>query len=182
MKNHRSLFLIGLLGAALAAPFARAITFTLDASTATIISGVSNSPFFKIETGTPDNVTGTAAGVFTYAISGTGAVPSSPYQIEIFFNGPQPFLTSAAFKGGTNHMFWDSADLVGFNAGIYTSITLVGNGLLNPNGNSYIELSHATLTSGVRPPNSGGVPDGGSTALLLGLGLVTLAVAARRRS
>jgi hypothetical protein len=180
MKNHRSLLLIGLLGAVLAAPFARAITFTLDASTATIVPGNIVSTFYEA---TSASDSGTMAPTFTFTYSGTGAVAAAdPFKIEIFFNGPQPVLTSAFWKAGNDYMLWDSTDLAPFNAGIYTSLTLVGNGLLNPPQNAYLGLSHAGLVGTAGPGSSTGVPDSGSTALMLGLGLVTLVAALRRRS
>jgi hypothetical protein len=177
MNNYRSLLLLGVLGAAI--PFASAITFTLDASTATVVNGNTTSAFYSA---TPSVDSGTMAPTFTFTYSGTALISASnPFKIEIFFNGPQPVLTSAFWKASNQYMLWDSSDLAAFNSGVYTSITLVGNALDNGNG-SYHGLSHAGLLGTAGPGNSNGVPDSGSSALLLGLGLAGLAVALRRRS
>lgn len=183
MKLTRSLSLIALASALVAAPLARAVTFTLNNSTATLVDGNIVSTFYQA---TPASDSGTMAPTFTFSYTGTGTVTpvNSPYTIEIFFNGPQPVLTEAFFKASDRYMYWDAADLTAFNSGVYTSITLVGNGLLNPPGNAYNGLSHAGLsgTVGTNPPGGSGVPDGGSTAVMLGLGLIAMAVALRRRS
>lgn len=178
MKNI--LFKVALAAVLLAASSAHAVTFTLSTSTATIVPGNATSAFYE-STGFADS--GTMGATFTFTNT-LGVGNTTPPKIEIFFNGAQPTLTSAFWKAGNDYMFWDSTDLISFNAGVFTSITLVGDGLLNPPGNAYLALSHAGLTGTSNPnnpPGGPGVPDGGSTAAMLGLGLIAMAVAVRRR-
>lgn len=182
MKITRSIALVSVLVAVLNVPVVNAVTFTLNNSTATIFTNANTTSAFYEATTASDS--GTMASTFTFSYTGQASVASAdPFKIEIFFNGPQPVLSSAFWKAGNDYMFWDAADLAPFNAGVYTSITLVGNGLLNPPGNSYLGLSHAGLagTAG-NPPGTPGVPDGGSTVLMLGLGLMGLALGLRRRA
>lgn len=47
-------------------------------------------------------------------------------------------------------------------------------------GDTYLKIASLTATGGVRPPNTPGVPDGGSSVAMLGLGLIALVGAGRR--
>lgn len=160
---------------------AAAVPFTLNASTATTVDGNTTSSFYEVASNGTDS--GTGAALYTAAITGTGAVSANnPPKVEIFFgSNPQPILTSAFVKAGNGYLWWDAADLAAFNGGTWTSLILVQNGLLNPPGSAYLDISHAGIngTPGSDIPG-GRVPDAGSTALLAGIALAGL-LALRRR-
>ncbi|MEO5961514.1 MAG: VPDSG-CTERM sorting domain-containing protein [Opitutaceae bacterium] len=158
---------------------AHAVSFTLNNSTATIIGGNTTSTFYEVTGANAES--GTAAPIFSSSIyNGPAAVSSNdPDRVEIFFNGPQPILTSAFIKASNEYMFWDATDLAAFNAGIFTSIILVQNGLTNGNG-QYHDISHAGINGTPGNSNIPGVPDGGATLALLGLGVSFLIIARRK--
>ena len=149
---------------------AYAVPFTLNSSTATIVTGNTTSAFYEVADNGSDS--GTVAALYTATLSGTSAVSANnPPKVEIFFGvNPQPVLTSAFFKASNQYLFWDATDLAAFNAGTFTSLILVQDGLLNNPGNAYHEISHAGLTG---TPGITRVPDGGSPLILLGLGLLS---------
>lgn len=171
------LWVAGLLAGA---NFAAAVTYTLNNASATVVSGNTTSAFYQVSGAGAES--GSLAAIYSSTISGQGAVSAhNPWTVEIVFNGAQPVLTSAFVKAGNNYLLWDAADLAAFNAGTFTSITLVQNGLFNPPHNSYLGISHAGFT-GSAPASTTSVPDGGVTAMMLGAAIVALGLVARRRS
>lgn len=181
--SSSSLLKVGLaaLASVLTAGFAHAVTFTLNASSATIVNGNTVSSFYQVSGGGAES--GTSAATFSSVISGQGAVSANdPWTVVISFNGPQPTLASAFIKASNGYLWWDASDLAAFNSGSYTSITLVQNGLINNPGNAYHEISHAGLngTAGGTDSNTPGVPDGGASVAMLGVTLVGLTLAFRR--
>jgi hypothetical protein len=175
----------GLVAAgALAVSTAQAASFTLNATNDTIVAGNTTSAFYEVNENGADS--GTAASLYTAIISGVESVAANnPPKVEIFFGAnPQPVLTSAFVKAGNEYMLWTAEDLALFNSGTYTSIILVQNGLLNNNNSAYLDISHAGLlgTPGTSGPGPGtpGVPDGGATVGLLGMGLAALAFLRRK--
>jgi hypothetical protein len=152
-----------------------AVPFTLDAASSPIVNGNITSGFYEVAANGTDS--GTAAGLYTAIISGTGAL-LDPAKVEIFFgSNPQPVLTSAFVKAGEQYLFWNAADLAAFNAGTFTSIILIQNGLPNNPANAYHEISHAGFFG---TPGGSSVPDGGSALVLLGIGLLGIIGAKRK--
>jgi len=171
----KTMLIIGFLAAG---SWSHAITFNLESSAATMVGGNTTSPFYGVN-GSGVEANGTIAK--DWFSSTVGGNANSGFWVNISFGpNPQPVLSSAFLKASNAYLFWNSADLTGFNAGLYDSITLWNsgaNGLKNQNG-KFHETSHAgvTGTPGVR------VPDGGTTAALLGTALLALGSIVRRRS
>ena len=170
---------LALIIAAGLAQVAQAATFTLDQATATLISGSNTvSSFYQVNS--PDNnhvafyETGSATGLYGFT---TGGNSLTGWWVDIAFgDNAQPVLQSAFIKAGNNYLWWDSADLSVFNSGSFSSIRLIQNGIWNKPHNALLGTSHAGVNG--RPGNN--VPDGGATSMLLGSGLLGLAIAARR--
>ena len=152
----------------------------LQSSNATIVlSSNTTSAFFEVAGNGTES--GTAAGLYSATLGGD---ENAGFWVKISFDGnPQPILTSAFLKAGNGYLWWDAADLAPFNAGTYDSIVLWNNtveGIRNSNG-KYKGTSHAGLV-GTLGTVTHNVPDDSATISLLGLGVIGLAVAARRRA
>lgn len=163
--------------ALIVAQSAQAVPFVLDSSTATIVDGNTTSTFYEVNGSGADS--GTAALLYKATISGVESVAEgNPPKVEISFEGnPQPVLTSAFIKASNRYLWWDEADLAAFNAGTWTSLILIQDGLLNNPGNAYHSVSHAGLNG--RLGTTRRVPDGGSTLLLSGLALSVFGLVSR---
>src|SRR6478735_4672658 len=95
---------------------ASAVTFTLQSSSATTVSGNTTSAFYEATGAGLDS--GTAASFYSTVVGGDA---TTGWFGEISWgSNPQPILTSAFLKAGPNYLFWDSADLAAFNAGTFT--------------------------------------------------------------
>ena len=158
--------------------WANAVTFNLHSSSATVVNGDVTSLFYDVK-GDGSETNGTTAKDWFTSTRGGNA--NTGFWVNMAFGtNPQPVLESAYLKASNKYLRWDANDLIAFNAGLYDSITLWNdgaNGLKNQN-NRFFGTSHAGLygTAGVR------IPDGGTTAGLLGLALIALGTAARRLS
>jgi hypothetical protein len=168
---------------------ANALTYNLYSSSAKLDDGNKNSLFYEAhpaDGSTAAHELGTAKDLYSFASGGSATKGGTGLWEEISFGTqPQPVLTSAFLKAGNYFLLWDSADLIAFNAGTFTSITLWNNRILNPPKNSYLGTSHTGLvgTLGVTPPidpPATPVPDAGSTLMLLGAGLTGVGLLRRR--
>jgi len=155
----------------------QAITFTLQSAVASTVSGNTTSPFYDVKgNGSETNGT-TGKDLFSSILGGN---ENSGFWVKIAFGtNPQPVITSAYLKASNGYLLWDAADLVAFNGGVFDSITLwnSGAGGIKNRNNKFNEISHAGFFGqlGVR------VPDGSATAMLLGLTLAGLGLAARSK-
>lgn len=164
---------------------ASAVPYYLETVNATKTSGTTNSDFYQVTGGGAES--GTALSLYSFTFGGSA---SAGWWVEISFGGnPQPILTSAFLKAGPNYLWWDAADLLAFNAATFDSIILKNDnaaaGLRNPPNNAFLGIGHVGLngTAGelvVEQHNN--VPDASSTVAMLGLGMIGLFVAARRRA
>jgi len=156
---------------------ANAITFTLESAAASKVGGNTASQFYDVNGSSSETNGTTAKDLFSSTVGGN---QNSGFWVKIAFGtNPQPVLTSAYLKASNGYLLWDAFDLAAFNGGAFDSITLWNSGasgIKNQNG-KFQNTSHAGLLGqlGVR------VPDGGTTAMLLGFSLVGLVVAARRK-
>lgn len=170
---------------------ALAIPYNLATADATLVSGNTVSTFYEVSGSGVETPGTTAINLFSGT---TGGDEDLGFWVNISFGGnPQPFLTSAFLKASNQYLWWDAADLAGFNAGTFDSIILWNNALSGINHYTggknpqlkYHGTSHAgvngTLGEVVIDPH-GSVPDASSTVALLGLGMIGLFVASRRRS
>jgi hypothetical protein len=164
---------------------ASAVPFYLETEDSTKFTNVTtNSSFYQVTGAGVES--GTALNLFSSTIGGNA---NTGWWVNISFGGnPQPILTSAFLKAGNDYLWWDAADLLTFNAGVYDSIILenddLATGLHNTN-NKFLETGHAGIngTAGqVVVVVHNDVPDASSTVALLGLGMIGLFVAARRRA
>jgi hypothetical protein len=168
------------MAAALAlVPNAGAIQFTLDSSSANIISGNLNLPFYNATPGTPVTETGTGAGIFEATFGGSATIGQGWWVDFTWGSNPQPEISSAYIKAGNFHLLWDAADFAAFNAGVFDSIRLIQDGIANRPNNAYLGTSHAGFAGEPGTPPGERVPDGGATVALLGAGI--LGVFALRR-
>jgi len=130
---------------------------------------------------------GTAMDLFSSEFFGDA---ETGFWVKISFDGnPQPILTSAFLKASNKYLLWDAAALATFNEGIYDSIILKNegaNGIFNTGNGNFHNIGHAglngTLGKVVVDQQNHNVPDASSTVALLGLGMIGLFVAARRRA
>lgn len=170
MKNiltHGSAILISL---SMFAGSASAVSFDLHANIAQFFGGNdSSSSFYKVNFGTPDVESGSAAATFSTTVGGDA---DTGWYAEVSFNGPQPFLTEARLKAGNGYLLWDSTDLAAFNAGSFTGIKLWNDagGIVNTKG-KFLEISHINLDGRTTT-----VPDGGGMLALLGLAVAGLGI------
>lgn len=175
-----SLLLLG-LGVAQSA---FAVAFTLTSATATkVLNSNYTSSFYEVGGNGVETPGTTAINQFSSSVGGDA---TNGFWVAISFGvNPQPYLTAAFLKAGNGYLWWDAADLAAFNAGVFDSIILKNNtpeGLRNTN-NKYKETSHAGLVGELKPVVVvHNVPDAGTTVSLLGLGMISLFVAARRRA
>lgn len=150
----------------------RSASFTLANTDASIMWGNSSSSFYE----TTGNGMDSGSSAASYSSTRTGNALTG-FAVTISFGGnAQPVLTSAFIDSGPVTLYWDSNDLAGFNSGIFDSIVLKEGGLFAPPFTSVLGISKAGL-SGVETHK---VPDGGATALLLGISLIGLAWVAQR--
>lgn len=167
-----------------------AVPFLLETEAATKVAGTLNSPFYQVSSGGVELLGTTAVGLFTSTLGGNDV---DGFWVNISFGGnPQPILTSAFLKASNAHLLWDSSDLLAFNAGDFDSITLWNRSVANDNNvglrngnNKFHNIGHAglmgTLGEAVVDVRNN-VPDASSTLAMLGLGMIGLFVAARRRA
>jgi len=157
----------------------------LTASASVVANDNLVSPFYQVS-GTGVELPGTTA--INLFSATTGGNANDGFWVNISFGvSPQPYLDSAFLKAGSGYLLWDSADLAVFNAGTYDSIIMWNNtveGIRNDNG-KYKATSHAGLFVGTDPTpqvTTFSVPDASSTVSMLGLGMLGLFVASRRRA
>jgi hypothetical protein len=82
-------------------------------------------------------------------------------------------INTVFLKAGNQYAAWDTS---GVNWSTYTGLYVTQNAIMNNPENAYLGISHETLNGGVS------VPDGGTTAVLLGAGLLVLGLLGRRKS
>ncbi len=165
--------------ALVACQMANALTFELGSCSATIEPGNTGSDFYNVTPGAEPPEEGSAAGMFSFTAGGSA---ETGFWVEISFNGNQPTLESAFLKAGNGnsgggYLWWDAADLAGFNAGNYDAIKLWNSGecgMMNPTHRAYLGTSHAGL-------NGAPVPDGGMMLLLVGLAASGLGLIRKRQ-
>lgn len=146
-----------------------AIPYVLDSSGASFFAGNTTSTFFEFTP--PGTETGTAAGLYNASLSGN---EDSGWTVTFTWGGhAQPTITSAFLKAADFYMKWDAADFAAFNAGMYDSLVLVQNGIVNQFG-KFHEVSHAGFLGEPGPEIIPSVPDGGPTAILLGIVFIGL--------
>lgn len=162
-----------LIGAALAlSSVASAVQITLTSATATLFDGNFTSDYFSIDGNTLAE-SGSATGSWSAVLSGTNNNTVTFTQTV----AGDINLTAAFIKAANQYILWDSADLAGWNAlnsTIGDQLVLVNTIIVNANG-VIQSTSHAGLNG-----SGTGVPDGGATVALLGLGLAALALIRRK--
>jgi hypothetical protein len=83
-------------------------------------------------------------------------------------------INTVFLKAGNQYAAWDTS---GVNWSTYSGLYVTQNAIMNNPENAFLGISHETLNGG-----STSVPDGGTTAVLLGAGLVVLGLLGRRHS
>ncbi|MDP3073284.1 MAG: VPDSG-CTERM sorting domain-containing protein [Opitutaceae bacterium] len=168
---------LGLAAILVSVNTASAVPFVYDVNSQGTFQGITagNNPFagfYKFDV--PATESGSASSTFATVISNSGLTAT------ITWSGAQPTLNSIILKASNNYGTWDISN---FNSNVYTSIVITNGTVLTGSGN-VAEISHVEFSGSLtpKPPGATGVPDGGSTLLMLGLGLMGLAVAMRRRS
>jgi len=163
---------------------ASAVPYNLTSTSATLVANDNYvSTFYQVKgTGVEEPGT-TAINSFSSTLGGNA---TDGFWVNISFGGnPQPHLDAAFLKAGNSYLWWDAADLIAFNAGNFDGIVLWNNtveGIRNGNG-KYKGTSHAGLVGELTPVVViHNVPDASATVSLLGLGMVGLVVASRRRA
>lgn len=162
-----------------------AIRYDLFAATGTYESGNPKADeLFEWDGSITVNPEGYSFATGTSDLGGSG--PEVPWY-EVFFNGPQPFLTEVVYKAGNGGIVWLEASLADFNAGTYSSLRVHGDdsnlevwsggGRNGPRHVSYKGLSHGGLDGKEGVP----VSDSGTTFALLAAGLLALAAFRSRR-
>lgn len=160
-----------------------AIPYNLTSATATTVSGNYVSTFYQVDGAGVEKAGTTAIDLFSSTVGGDDV---NGFWVNISFGGnPQPHLDAAFLKASNAYLWWDAADLAAFNAGTFDSIILWNNtveGIRNGNG-KFKGTSHAGLVGELTPVVvTHNVPDAGATVSLLGLGMMGLFLAARRRA
>lgn len=162
---------------------AHATAFVLDEATATIPTPPANTTSSFYQVNGPNDThaafweSGSSLGLYSFT---TGGDSTNGWWVNISFDGnPQPVLDSAFMKAGPTYLWWDAADLAAFNAGTFDSIKLIQNGIWNPPHNALLGISHAGINGS--PGEEHQVPDTGTTLILLGLSLTSIAFVNRRR-
>jgi hypothetical protein len=82
-------------------------------------------------------------------------------------------INTVFLKAGNQYAAWDTS---GVDWSTYSGLYVTQNAIMNNPENAFLGISHETLNGGAT------VPDGGTTAVLLGLGLVGLSLIGRRRA
>lgn len=182
-KNYRmkiKLLAPSLATLALATIPAQAVTFVLPTSAATLFGGNLTTPFYEYN---PDSgESGLASSSYSTIITGSA---QSGFSVAISFGGnPQPVLTSAFLKASNNYLYWDSQDLKAFNSGTWTAIELqnIGTGGITNKKGKFQGTSHAGITGTLGTTTTTEVPDTGSSALLLSLGVLGLAAMQKKKA
>ena len=188
MKNIRSL----LLAAVLATP-AFAIDWTVSMSGGPLAFLGNGSGQVSTYSNTWANITSqgfnaashvitSATVTFSFADDPYNNPDSSSEYVDIFVNGVQRANeqevngTHAAFANYTYNIT-DAATLAALASGPVGFQVKVG----SYGGDTYLKVASLTVTGQTRPPGGGsGVPDGGSSVAILGLGLLALVGAGRR--
>lgn len=150
---------------------AQAIVFELFSSSAVVT--LEGNPHPTLYEWDKDNgiTLDNSGNIFTSSSGSTGGIP----WLEIFFNGPQPYLTEVSLKagGGGNSggggIVWGLSALSAFNSANYDSIRLYQDALKNPSGNAHLDISHGGINGTLESVKT---PDSGTTLALLGLGLL----------
>lgn len=151
---------------------AKAISFDLHSSSATVIKGETTSKFYQVEPGDAASGSGgladssgedgSAKKYYSYSYGGT---KNTGYHVTFNFGlNPQPLLTSAFLRASDYYLSWDAADLAGFNSGKYDSLTVWNDsltyGIKGERGYAKTELAGILGSlGGVVPPTGGGGKD-----------------------
>ena len=83
-------------------------------------------------------------------------------------------INTVFLKAGNQYAAWDTS---GVDWSSYSGLYVTQNAIMNDPENAFLGISHETLNGG-----GNSVPDGGTTAVLLGLGLLGLGLLGRRKS